>query len=498
WSVKEDPSDTETMSSSSPNSSCRALGQSEENWARITDQGTGITASGIALRRSIEEEQITMAVQGLMDHFAIARSQIIENNKGKLYLQVHNNPAKSMVEEKSWPYIDSSKSLPGVLELPHDDENHTLSLALQEIVRKEINIPFLNTHNMAAPPLDVLEIHFYRNSSEPQTVIVIRIHSGACDRFSCCVMVKHFLSALNAIVEGRKPEFPDGPGKNELPSSMEDMIPKGKAEKGFFTKGLDVLGYALDSKKYSLLPFSPEFTKMPIKAGFMSDILTYSLGREGTGALHSACMKQKTTHAAVLASAYVQTAANMKELKDNKLNQFCFTGVLDCRPYFKPLLAETVLGNFSAGILQGTRVKNDISFWDLARSISSQTAKEIGKHKHFSELPVLAMLVGQVMKHPSLTPSSSKRSGLFTMFLGEAGKAEEWKNVESLKVAGSLGPVASMHAVGPCFCACETTREGPELCISFIFATPVFTRDQMHSFATSVFELLASVTSSKP
>ncbi|XP_057827028.2 uncharacterized protein LOC131038564 [Cryptomeria japonica] len=480
---QEDSSHTVTMS--------RPLSQSEENWAKLTDQGTGIAACGIALKRYVEEIQITKALHELMDHYAIARARIVENNKGKLYLQVHNSPAKPTVKEKSWPNVDHSIFNPGVLELQNDDENHTLSLALNQIVCSEINIPFLNINKIAAPPLDVLEVHFYRNSSMPQTIIVIRIHSGACDRTSCCVMVKHFLTALNAIVEGRKPEFPDSPGKNELTSPMEDMIPKGKADKGFLTKGLDVLGYALDSKKYSLLPFNPEFTKMPNNGCFMSDIVTYNLGREGTNALYSACKKENTTLTAALASAYLQTASNIKELKEKKLNQFCFTGVLDCRPYFEPPLAENALGNYSAGILQGAQVKNDISFWDLARLISSKTEKEVRKHKHFSELPVLAMLVRQVMKHPSLTPNSSKRSGLFTLFFGEPGKIE-WKDMDSLNVAGSLGPVASMHAVGPCFCACESMREGPDLCISFIFATPVFTKDQMHCFATSVFELLKS------
>eukprot|EP01018_Ginkgo_biloba_P009226 Gb_29731 [translate_table: standard] len=483
--------------SSDPAMISRPMGQSEENWARITDQGTGITASGIALRRYVEEQHITMAVHDLMERYAIARSRIVENSKGKLYLQVNNGPVKPIVKEKTWPNTDLSLSLPGVLEIPHDDENHSLSLALHQIVRGELNIPFLNDEKMAAPPLDILEIHFYKDSTEPRTIIVIRIHSGACDRPSCFLIVEHFLSALNAIVEGRKTEFPDeGPGNNELLSSMEDMIPKGKADKGFFSKGLDAIGYALDSKKYSLLPFNPEFTKMSIKAGFMSDILTYNLGREGTGALFSACKRENTSHAAALASAYLRTATNIKELKDKKFNQFCFTGVLNCRPYFEPPLPESVLGNYSAGIFQGARVKDDISFWDLARLISSKTEKEISKHKHFSELPVLAMLVGQVIKRPSLTPSSSKRSGLFTMFLGEPSKAQ-WKNMESLNVAGSLGPLASMHAVGPCFCACESMVEGPELCISLTFATPVFTRDQMHSFATSALELLFSETSSK-
>ena len=70
------------------------------------------------------------------------------------------------------------------------------------------------------------------------------------------------------------------------------------------------------------------------------------------------------------------------------------------------------------------------------------------------------------------------------MFLGEPAESQ-WKNTESLNVAGSLGPLASMHAVGPCFSACESMIEGPdgpELCISFTFPTPVYTGDQMKSF----------------
>lgn len=236
---------------------------------------------------------------------------------------------------------------------------------------------------------------------------------------------------------------------------------------------------------------------MPIKAGYMSDTLTYRLGKEGTGAFFAACERENTSHAAALSSAYLQKAANIKEMKDKKLNQFCFSGMQDCRPHFEPPLPETVLGNYTTGIIQGTRVKDDISFWDMARLLSSKAEKDISKHKHFSELPVIAMLAGQLLKHPNLAPSSSKRSGLFTIFFGEPAESI-WKNAKSLNVAGGLGPLASMHSVGPCFCPCDYMIEGPdgpELCISFTFATPVYSKDQMHCLATSVLELLSSESS---
>lgn len=134
---------------------------------------------------------------------------------------------------------------------------------------------------MAAPPLAILEVNFYKDSSlGPRTIVVIVFHSGDSNRHSCLLIAKHFFSALNAVVEGREPDFPDGPRRHELLASMEDLIPKGKAGKGFFTKGLDAIGYALESKNYSLLAFNPEFTKISIKVGFMSDVLTYRLGRE--------------------------------------------------------------------------------------------------------------------------------------------------------------------------------------------------------------------------
>ena len=52
----------------------RPMGQSEENWARITDQGMGITASLIAMRRDVEEQHITMTACELMDPYRLTRA----------------------------------------------------------------------------------------------------------------------------------------------------------------------------------------------------------------------------------------------------------------------------------------------------------------------------------------------------------------------------------------------------------------------------------------
>jgi hypothetical protein len=69
---------------------------------------------------------------------------------------------------------------------------------------------------------------------------------------------------------------------------------------------------------------------------------------------------------------------------------------MDCRPYFEPAIAPLGLGNYTAGISQDEHVRNETCFWDMARSISASTEREMGKLRYFSELPVLNMLFSQV------------------------------------------------------------------------------------------------------
>lgn len=72
------------------------------------------------------------------------------------------------------------------------------------------------------------------------------------------------------------------------------------------------------------------------------------------------------------------------------------SSVMNCRTYFQPQIGSLGLGNYAAALSQDEQVKSDTSFWDLARSVSASTEKELGKLKQFTELPVLNMLFAQV------------------------------------------------------------------------------------------------------
>lgn len=124
------------------------------------------------------------------------------------------------------------------------------------------------------------QVHLYTEASRSQTIIVLRFHSGGLDRPSSHIVVLQFLTALNAVVDGRTVSLFNNPGKDVLVPTIEELVPKGKSSKGFFQKASDTVGYAFSANKYAVLPFQPSYGEQK-KEPFKSDILTYTLGKAG-------------------------------------------------------------------------------------------------------------------------------------------------------------------------------------------------------------------------
>ncbi|KAG6547530.1 hypothetical protein Mapa_010978 [Marchantia paleacea] len=459
----------------------RALGATEENWTKATAMGTGIQVLGIALKRNVETKHITQAAREVMERHAILRSKIVENSKGKLVYELPTSLPTPSLEVFPWPSSVSKCS--AVLTLPGDSGD--LSLALNHIVKQELNTYFPNASSKFTGPTVVFQVHVYAEPSQPKTIIVLRMVSGAVDRPAASTVAQSFLTALNALVDGQQPELPEAPGKDEALPALEDLIPKGKS-KGFFQKVGDTVGYVAAAGKFVLYPFHSGFSEAKT-SDFQSDILSYTLGKDGTAALMAACEKEKTTVSAALTAAFLRASASADELKGKK-SHFSFTTVVDLRPHFDPQIAQNALGNYTGGLSQDEQVKADADFWELARSVSAATQKELDKGRQFSELSVMNMLFSQVLKRPSLTLKSSLRTALLSIFAKTFDA--RWKDTEKLQLAGTYGPFASMHGAGPCFCIGEALLEGPELTLSVVFPTPVYARDQMEGLANAALQIL--------
>jgi len=463
----------------------RTLGATEDNWTRATAMGTGIQVLGIALKKSVDTKLITEAAREVMGGHSILRSRIVES-KSKLVYEVPTGPITPDLAVLPWPA--SLNNLPSaILSLPADDGN--LGQVLNHVVRQELNTSFPNAAEKFTGPTAVFQVHVYAEPSQGRSIIVLRFISGAIDRPAACTVSQSFITALNAIVDGQAPKLPEAPGKNELLPALEDLVPKGKS-KGFFQKGLDTVGYVANSSKFALLPFHSGFEGAKI-SDYKTDILSYTVGKDGTTSLMAACEKQKTTPAAALSAAFIKAAAQVEDFKAKK-QTFSFTTVVDLRSYFDPAMAANALGNYTGGLSQDESVKADADFWELARSVSNATQKELDKGRHFSELSVMNMLFAQVLKRPSLTLKSSLRTSLLTIFAKTLDS--RWKDTQKLELAGTFGPFASMHGAGPCFCIGEALLEGPELTVSVVYATPVYAREQMDALANSSLQILKAAT----
>lgn len=455
----------------------RVVGGTEDNWVKSTAGGTGIVVFGALLNRAINTHHASEVVQQLLDCHPILRVQIVENAKGKTCFQASEScAATDYVLEKPWPSVEGADQT-GVIIFPKDHHGKHGSLALHKLVTEELNVAFVNAEGKPLPPLQVFQVLVHHSHSKHQTVILLKLHSGALDRCAARNVAEEFLSKLNMAVEGRLHNPQGAKGEEGLLAPIEDLIPKGKASKGLLQKGVDVVGYAYNSKKYALLPFDSSFSGNG-KTPFQSRIVGVNLGKEGTLELFDACKRENVSWAAALSAALLKTTAGIKELKEKKQDEFNMTIIMDCRPYLEPKLPETALGNYTLGIPEGEKVKEGIEFWDLAKQVNASIEKDLNKSKQFSELSVLGMLFSQVMKHPSVTPKSSLRTALFNLFV-DAPMEAQWKEVGDLGLVGTIGPFSSMHFVGPCFCVVESLMEGPELVISLVYPSPIFSQAQI-------------------
>lgn len=100
--------------------------------------------------------------------------------------------------------------------------------------------------------------------SDARWVVALRFHTSVCDRASAVALLRELLEEMcGGGSGGTEGEFE---GKTEVSLGIEDYIPSGKDRKAFWARGVDVLGYSLNSFRLSQLDFldveSPRFSQV--------------------------------------------------------------------------------------------------------------------------------------------------------------------------------------------------------------------------------------------
>jgi hypothetical protein len=121
-------------------------------------------------------------------------------------------------------------------------------------------------------------------------------------------------------------------------------------------------------------------------------------------------------------------------------------------------------------------VSGEEKLWELANRCYMSFANSKNSNKHFSDMSDLNFLMCKAIENPGLTPSSSLRTALISVF--EDPVIDESSEIhQQLGLEDCVG-CASVHGVGPSIAIFDTIRNGGLDCVC-VYPSPLHSREQM-------------------
>ncbi|CAI5483523.1 unnamed protein product [Closterium sp. Yama58-4] len=488
----------------------RPLGNTEENWLRAVNGGTGNTVVGVLVSMEVTREALQNAVNSVQKKHPRLLSQLVFVNgrphfqttsNGVVEVEVIENIPDSIAAsfdgngEGSEEFLDDSFeigrrcSIDGgggkvvaeeeVMERSESGRSGFKMSLCQDhwlrIVESAMNEPWkCDESSIGDEAASLLCFRMYR-LHEGRSLILFRAHTSVCDRKSAGIIVEDLLSFLDDEINGGgiRPDIGstnecsenglNSKGndqfatsqKAELPTptlkDVESCIPPELSRKPFWAHGLDVVGYGLNSRRYSWLPFHDSSSER------QSALVRSGLSRSDTERLKQACEKHNITIFGAVACAALKAVASVKEL-GHKGEHYAVTTFLDCRPLLSHEITLDTVGFYHSAMMHTHQVSETTEFWNLAKRCHESTLHAIKNRKHFTDMGDLNMLMAQAILHPQLTPESSLRTSTVCSFW-DALHEKMQRFVERLGVEDYVG-CSSVHGVGPLIARVRDERQG--------------------------------------
>ncbi|KAL7599064.1 hypothetical protein Lser_V15G26432 [Lactuca serriola] len=439
---------------SSPDAMSRSVGGTEYSWCRAVPGGTGVTALALLFSKPPNLSHLQASIQKLQDSHPILRSKLRSNPSTNTFL-----------------LFTPSASTP--LEIHTSD----LAQSYYQALEHEMNTNAWRNQDNRVTENDVMFASLY-NLPDQKWVVVLRLHTGVCDRTAAAFLLRELLGLI-AAGEGcvdKEIVKEDGMG---LP--IEDCIPAGKANKPFWARGVDMLGYSVNSFRFSHLDF---------KANGLPDSTQYvrmQIGLEDTDQILGGCKSRNIKLYAVLTAAAFIASRASKNLPDDKWEKYSLATLIDCRALLDPVLSDHHIGFYHSAILNSHDVKGGEDLWDLAKKIYTALENAKNNNKHFTDMADLNFLMCKAIDNPGLTPSSSLRTSLISVFEEPItqNSSQSHKDIGLLDCIGC----ASVHGVSPSLAIFDTVRDG-ELDCACVYPSPTHSREQMQDFVDQMKKIL--------
>lgn len=155
---------------------------------------------------------------------------------------------------------------------------------------------------------------------------------------------------------------------------------------------------------------------------------------------------------------------------------------------FLPIYLLFRSGFYHSAILNTHDVCGE-TLWELAKRSYTSFANAVKCNKHFSDMSDLNFLMCKAIDNPGLTPSSSLRTALISVF-------EDLVVDDSTEMHEELGLVdyvgcSSAHGVGPSLAIFDTVRNGKLDC-ACIYPSPLHSREQIQGIVDDMKRILVN------
>ncbi|KAL8215276.1 hypothetical protein R6Q57_004725 [Mikania cordata] len=438
---------------SSPDSTSRPVGGAEYSWCRAVPGGTGVTVSALLLSKAPNLPLLQTSIQTLQNSHPILRSKLrFDPSTNVFSFIVPSDPPAVQIQTS-----DTVQSFISTLE-------HEMS-----------SNPWVNSNdNNQVTETDVMFISLY-SLPEQLWAVVLRLHTAACDRIAASFLIRELIGLIAGGGE-REIVKEDGVGL-----AIEDCVPPGKANKPFWARGVDMVGYSVNAFRFSHLEFKADGSPNS------TEIVRLKIGLDDTNRILSDCtLKGITLFGLLAAAAYIAIRAS-KDLPAEKWEKYSLAALIDCRSLLDPILSDHHVGFYHSAVLNSHDIKGGEELWDLAQRIYTSLTTAKNRNKHFTDMADLNFLMCKAIENPGFTPSSTLRASLISVY--EEPITEHANQFhEEIGLLESIC-CASVHGVSPSLSIFDSIRDGELDCVC-VYPSPTHSREQMQDIVDHMKKIL--------
>ncbi|KAB2013360.1 hypothetical protein ES319_D09G151600v1 [Gossypium barbadense] len=459
---------TQNPDPKTPEPKVRAVGVTEYSWCRAVPGGTGITVLSLLLSNVPDISFLEALLCRLQVSHPILRSRVrFDASCNTFYFVTPSNPH---VQIQSFDLQSTSHILQSSLGDSHIDSHHVL-------LEHELNRNSWNRTDGAGDgdqaDWDVFFVSLY-TISDTRWFLVFRLHTSACDRAAAVGLLRELLEMVGGGRAKAEEEIVQEVG-------IEDLIPSGKANKPLWARGVDLLGYSLNSFRLANLNF------IDANSARHSQVVRLKMNPDDTDRLVAGCKSRGIKLCGALAAAGMIAARSTKPFPDHQKEKYAVVTLIDCRSILEPVLSSNHFGFYHSAILNTHDVTALDEVWELANRCYTSFSNAKNNNKHFSDMNDLNFLMCKAIDNPGLTPSSSMRTAFMSVF-------EDPVIDESNKLHKEIGLVdyvgcSSVHGIGPTIAIFDTIRDGCLDC-TCVYPAPLHSREQMQQLIDSMKRIL--------